>query len=78
MVTSNPSQLLQNSHFARTSFGGLTKIFPDEKFCRNFFLAAEKSNVGDHLKRVFPKFEAERSHPWGGKRPVKSLRFVQF
>ena len=25
----------------------------------------EKWNVGDRLKRVFPKFEAERSHPRG-------------
>ena len=24
----------------------------------------EKGNVGDHLKCVFPKFEAERRHPW--------------
>ena len=25
----------------------------------------EKSNVGDHLKHIFPKFEAEWSHPRG-------------
>ena len=31
------------------------------KFRKNFF-DVEKWNVGDHLKRVFPKFEAERSH----------------
>ena len=38
------------------------------KFCRflfpNVFLFhVEKWNVGDHLKRVFPKFKAEQGHP---------------
>ena len=28
-------------------------------------LGVEKWNVGDHLKRVFPKFEADRSNPGG-------------
>ena len=32
---------------------------------RKKFMGVEKSNVGDHLKRVFPKFEADRSHPRG-------------
>ena len=27
------------------------------------FVGVEKWNVGDHLKRAFPKFEADRSHP---------------
>ena len=31
----------------------------------DFFFAVEKWNVGDHLKRISPKFEAERSHPRG-------------
>ena len=30
-----------------------------------FFFDVEKWNVGNRLKRVFPKFEAERSHPRG-------------
>ena len=29
------------------------------------FFAVERWNVGDRLKRMFPKFEAERSHPRG-------------
>ena len=31
----------------------------------DFFFDVEKWNVGDHLKRISPKFEAERSHPRG-------------
>ena len=37
----------------------LSKNFAD------FFFEVEKRNVGDHVKRVSPKFEAERSHPRG-------------
>ena len=41
--------------------------FSDKTFCQKclqiFCFNVEKWNVGDHLKRVFPKFEAERSHP---------------
>ena len=41
----------------------------DENFYRKFspifFFDVEKWNVGNRLKRVFPKFEAERSHPRG-------------
>ena len=44
---------------------------PTEKFCRpkqlgetNFF-SVEKSKVANRLKRVFPKFEADRSHVRG-------------
>ena len=65
MVTSKPAQLLQNGHFAETRFGVLTKNFSGKNFCRKNFFGVEKSNVGDHLKRVFPKFEADRSHPRG-------------
>ena len=41
-----------------------------QKFLSNifagfFFFDVEKWNVGDHLKRISPKFEAERSHPRG-------------
>ena len=35
------------------------------KFSPNFVFDVEKWNVGNRLKRVFPKFEAERSHPQG-------------
>ena len=41
---------------------------PFKVFQKLFFfdiLAVEKLNVGDRLKRVSPKFEAERSHPQG-------------
>ena len=37
----------------------------DEHFCRTTKNSVDKWNVRDHLKRVFPKFEAERSHPRG-------------
>ena len=40
-------------------------VFADEQICRKVLFDVEKSNVGNHLKRVFPKFEAERSHPRG-------------
>ena len=36
-----------------------------ENVSPNFVFGVVKSNVGNHLKRVFPKFEAERSHPRG-------------
>ena len=35
------------------------------KFLPKFLFGVEKWDVGDHLKYVFPKFEAERSHPRG-------------
>ena len=38
--------------------------FSSKKFAQIFF-GVEKWNVGNRLKRVFPKFEAERSHPRG-------------
>ena len=31
----------------------------------DFFFGVEKSKVANRLKRVFPKFEAKRSHPRG-------------
>ena len=65
MVTSKHSQLLQNRHFAETLFGVFANIFSYICFCRTNFLGVEKSNVGDHLKHVFPKFEADQTHPWG-------------
>ena len=42
----------------------LTKIFI-KKFCQKNVFGVEKWNVGNRLKRVFPKFEAELSHPRG-------------
>ena len=39
----------------------LTKIFIKTFRQKNFF-GVEKWNVGNRLKRIFPKFEAERSH----------------
>ena len=39
------------------------KIGKNQLFFDGF--AVEKCYVGDRLKRVSPKFEAERSHPWG-------------
>ena len=42
----------------------LTKIFI-KKFCQKNVFGVQKWNVGNRLKRVFPKFEAERSHPRG-------------
>ena len=32
---------------------------------QKIFVGVEKSNVGNRLKRVFPKFEPDRSHPRG-------------
>ena len=37
----------------------------DEKNCRKKWFNVEKWNVGNNLKRVLPKFEAERSYPRG-------------
>ena len=51
-----------HKHFVETK-KILANIFV-EKFCL-FFFDVEKRNVGDHLKRISPKFEAERSHPQG-------------
>ena len=39
------------------------KVFQKLNFLDAFGI--EKWNVGDRLKRVFPKFEAKRSHPQG-------------
>ena len=37
----------------------------DLKISPKSFLGVEKWNVGDRLKRVLAKFEADRSHPRG-------------
>ena len=44
---------------------GNRKIFGRTFSTENFCLRVEKSNVGNHLKRVFPNSQAERSHPRG-------------
>ena len=36
--------------------------FRSKKIRRFFFFGVEKSNVRNRLKRVFPKFRADRSH----------------
>ena len=41
------------------------KEFPKPKHFSDFFFSVDKSKVANRLKRVFPKFEAERSHPRG-------------
>ena len=45
-------------------FFRIVQIFSTNNFV-DFFFDVEKWNVGDNLKHVFPKFEAERSHPRG-------------
>ena len=45
-------------------------------FLPKLFFDVERWNVGDRLKRVFPKFEAERSHPRGGNGRSKSSKFL--
>ena len=72
-------------------FSTLKKIFrpkncsAKKKFGQNFsaeknFLSVEKSNVGNHPKRVFPNSQAKRSHPRGvnvrSKFTIKFLFFV--
>ena len=39
--------------------------FCSENFIQKKILGVENSNVGNHLKRVLPKFQAERSHVRG-------------
>ena len=41
------------------------RTFSSKNFIQKIFSGVEKWNVGNHLKRVFPKFEADRSHPRG-------------
>ena len=45
-------------------FFRIMKTLPTKQIVE-IFVDVEKLNDGDHLKRVFPKFEAERSHPRG-------------
>ena len=49
-----------------------TKILLKKKF------GLEKWNVGNHLKRVLAKFQAERSHPWGVNGLSKFAIFLSF
>ena len=44
-------------------FFRIKEISPTKNFAD--FFRRQKRNIGNHLKRVFPKFEAERSHPRG-------------
>ena len=39
--------------------------FCSKNFIPKIFWGVEKSNVGNRLKRVLPKFRADRSHPRG-------------
>ena len=60
-----------------------SKTFPNQqktdfliqKF-NDFFFDVEKWNVGNRLKRVFPKFRADRSHPRGvnGRLKIRGKR----
>ena len=45
--------------------GGVSQKNSDANFCRKKVFRCQTWNVGDHLKRVFPKFQAKRSHPRG-------------
>ena len=46
-----------------------------KKFHPKFFSDVEKWNVANRLKRVFPKFRADRSHPRGVNDRLKFSRF---
>ena len=41
------------------------RVSETEIFCRIFFFGVEKSKVANRLKRVLPKFRADRSHVRG-------------
>ena len=43
----------------------------DQKFEKELRFNVERSNVGDRLKRVLAKFQANRSHPQRVNRPSK-------
>ena len=43
--------------------------------CQKMFFDIEKRNVVNRLKRVFPKFEPDRSHPRGVNGRLKFSRF---
>ena len=53
----------------------LTLLFYSENFIPKKYFCIEKSNVGNHLKRVLPKFQAERSYFWGVNGRSKFLFF---
>ena len=48
-----------------------------KKFHPKFFSDVEKWNVANRLKRVFPKFRADRSHPRGVNDRLKFSRFAE-
>ena len=48
------------------------------KFQPNFFVGVKKWNVGDRLKRVLAKFEANRSYPRGANGRSKFEIFFEF
>ena len=52
-------QLFKKKQFLKKKFA--SAIFFDV----DFFFGVEKSKVANRLKRVFPKFEADRSHVQG-------------
>ena len=54
----------------------VSNLFVKKSF--NFFFGVGKWNVGNHLKRVFPKFEAERSHPRGVNGRSKFAKIFRF
>ena len=63
-----PPPFLEQLRAALGSSGQLqaaSKIFLMKKSSPIFFFGVEKSNVGNHLKRVLPNSQAERSHPRG-------------
>ena len=75
-----PAQLLQNRHFAENNFRGVDENCLQQKtLVAKSVCAVEKWNVGDHLKRIFPKFEADRSHPRGvnGRSKFRQFFFVE-
>ena len=58
--TAPPKQAVCWFHFSTS-----TKKCFNKNFRQNFLFGVEKWNVGNRLKRISPKFEADRSHPRG-------------
>ena len=63
LVTLKKSQLFQNEEIMLKILPRTPKIF--EKILSKKISDVEKWNVGNRLKRVLAKFEADRSHPRG-------------
>ena len=61
----------KNRRSSKTSDFWFDALFLVRKFHQKTFLAVEKSNVGNRLKRVLAKFRANRSHPRGVNGPTK-------